>query len=1122
MKRSRQLIGRRGLASTISTRTRSDQACSSVIGSHSTTTARQSRSYSSDATYPKTLRAQLSQRADADEGVPGPGPSSSRFVIDIFNPTLQRAFHTSVRSAAQPLPDHNPNWDSWDDIDSSTFLTPPFGSPPPPPPPAARHNLQPWSTEDVAKNSTKGKERALPMNEGELLPQDQFDINDGAIDALYNSSSATAVAGEHDDIPIYIPELEEDLDSAYPLSTKPPPPLQEFPESSSSVSRSRPRQRRQLRPSINVLDLPELEADEYPPDGMTRFDWRDRTLSRQKKESKGWGRYWFPFLRSVWRREAGVSKLGMGDKWRDELDRYKRHFIPLLEAEQAEEDRLVKQRLTEWTSDRLHREGYMLDEVSASLPNQSKAAAEKGVVYQFARGKGFQNVMNTHRFTTGTSVLISRTHPDEDPVMANGTENIVFGSVWRAGKGYINILFPQAIDDIESGRWRLDIGYNDFAIRRQIEAIHNLNLDPFQLDMGDYHSLPDDKPQASVLQSLLSPSQPVEAKSPEPSRSDVEEEAMALSTVSSRRRKGKEQGILKGTALRDKLFRAFQVDYIPPDQALNSIHDVVNIPTNDHIVPEAHEMRPTDLDAVPEPSLPVDQTAAKGGVLARNQLIHSWTTRYRSARDPIKMEGDPEVPLNPTQLRAIAMMLSERLSLVQGPPGTGKTRVIIETIKLLKHHWEVPHPILVTAHTNVAVDNLLSGLRAYGVKALRMGTMERVPEDMHQWTMDKQLAQHPLYIQYEMLRAQREKLVELAKKNGDGRLKGEDAKKAAELGGRIWSMKETMTREILVDADVICTTCLSAASRQLQAIDFPIVFLDEASMATEPLSLVPLMKGSSHVAIIGDHKQLPPVIISPEAHAGGLATSLFERLIHERHIPSIMLDTQYRMHPLLSSFPSKTFYSGLLKDGTPAEARPAPETEYLLRDEKTGKRKNLTFLNHDHPESPMMKSISNHGDAEVVCDVIADLLYKNPDLKGSQIGIITPYLAQINLLSSHLSDTTRRQAFEDVLGYGRAQEVDQVEIKTVDGFEGREKEVVVFSTVRSNSGGWIGFLGDWRRVNVGLTRGRRALIMVGSKSTLGQARVGKLAADSLPQGGADVWRGFMKYLEEEDMIMDID
>jgi superfamily I DNA and/or RNA helicase len=131
-----------------------------------------------------------------------------------------------------------------------------------------------------------------------------------------------------------------------------------------------------------------------------------------------------------------------------------------------------------------------------------------------------------------------------------------------------------------------------------------------------------------------------------------------------------------------------------------------------------------------------------------------------------------------------------------------------------------------------------------------------------------------------------------------------------------------------------------------------------------------------------------------------LSTSLFERLIHERReclptsrkipefiiladIPSIMLDTQYRMHPSISSFPTQAFYGGALKDGTvDAFGRPLPrfippDTAFLVKNEQ-GRSANVTFVDHDYPESPQSQSIANYGDAEKVCDVIADLMYNNP------------------------------------------------------------------------------------------------------------------------------------------------
>lgn len=384
------------------------------------------------------------------------------------------------------------------------------------------------------------------------------------------------------------------------------------------------------------------------------------------------------------------------------------------------------------------------------------------------------------------------------------------------------------------------------------------------------------------------------------------------------------------------------------------------------------------------------------------------------------------------------------------------------------------------AHTNVAVDNLLDGLRSHGLKPVRFGTAARVPTHLQDYTFENRMEEHPAFRALE--RAKEEQKL-LRDKMADGAMPAHVRKahqlRVNQLNGQIFGLKKRLQFEVLADADVVCTTCLSATSRMLDNIDFPFVFLDEASMATEPLSLVPLTKGSSQVAIIGDHKQLPPVIVSEHAQAGGLATSMFERLIHERHVPSIMLDTQYRMHPDISAFSSKTFYNGQLKDGTvggDGQVRAGlepPETDFLQVTPE-GKRLNVTFLNHDFPESPENQSIANHHEASRVCDIVYDLLDKNPDLRGEDIGVIAPYAAQIRTITEYLHvDPNRQYGFQQVLGAERAMQVADVEVKTVDGFEGREKQVIIFSTVRSNSAGYIGFLSDWRRLNVGLTRAKR-------------------------------------------------
>lgn len=164
------------------------------------------------------------------------------------------------------------------------------------------------------------------------------------------------------------------------------------------------------------------------------------------------------------------------------------------------------------------------------------------------------------------------------------------------------------------------------------------------------------------------------------------------------------------------------------------------------------------------------------------------------------------------------------------------------------------------AHTNVAVDNVLAGLRAQGLKALRYGTASRVPESLQDLTFEARLEKHPLYRYLEHLRKEREGIQsQLADGNLSKQMAEAKQKQSTQLNRRIFMMRRRVQFEVLADADVICTTCLSATSRWLDAIDFPIVFLDEASMATEPLSLVPLTKGVGFrfLAVLGESELTP-------------------------------------------------------------------------------------------------------------------------------------------------------------------------------------------------------------------------------------------------------------------------
>lgn len=222
---------------------------------------------------------------------------------------------------------------------------------------------------------------------------------------------------------------------------------------------------------------------------------------------------------------------------------------------------------------------------------------------------------------------------------------------------------------------------------------------------------------------------------------------------------------------------------------------------------------------------------------------------------------------------------------------------------------------------------------------------------------------------------------------------------------------------------------------------------------TEPCSLIPVTHGARQLVLVGDHKQLGPCITSP-GESAGLAVTLFERLL-EAGVESFPLHVQYRMHPALAAFPSAEFYAGTLQTrfDTARYKPPGPLT------------RPLTFRHVAGWETPGA-SKSNAPQAEAVTALVSELC-RSGDVPPTGIGVITPYRSMVGLLRSRF-----------------LKDFPAVEVNTVDGFQGREKDVIVFGCVRANSAGSLGFLADRRRMNVALTRAKRACVVVGHKPTL--------------------------------------
>ena len=235
--------------------------------------------------------------------------------------------------------------------------------------------------------------------------------------------------------------------------------------------------------------------------------------------------------------------------------------------------------------------------------------------------------------------------------------------------------------------------------------------------------------------------------------------------------------------------------------------------------------------------------------------------------------------------------------------------------------------------------------------------------------------------------------------------------------------------------------------------------------------------------MVGDHRQLPPTVISNAAEEGGLSIPLFERLL-ENKVEAHMLTTQYRMHPTIREFPSARFYDNRLEDGCSAAERP-PAAGFLWPD--WDRPVAFVPVHGSEIKEDVGSSRSNIDEAAAVISILNDLLLPG-DLNPSDIGIISPYSGQVRLIGQMIPD-----------------ELDGVEVKSVDGYQGREKEIIILSTVRSNSDGNIGFLKDARRLNVAMTRARRGLIVVGDDRTLRYDKTWSSWLDWVSELGLMAW-----------------
>jgi ATP-dependent RNA/DNA helicase IGHMBP2 len=431
--------------------------------------------------------------------------------------------------------------------------------------------------------------------------------------------------------------------------------------------------------------------------------------------------------------------------------------------------------------------------------------------------------------------------------------------------------------------------------------------------------------------------------------------------------------------------------------------------------------------------------------------IHSNSTHFGHKNHPINHQiSFLNEGLNDSQKAAVSGVLGDQaVSIIHGPPGTGKTTTLIEAIVQLVKKDE---KVVVSAPSNTAVDNLAKGLIDKRINFLRVGNNTKVDAEIFPFTPEGKLIESKQDKEIKKIRIRADEMRKMA--NQYKRRFGKDEreqrnlliKEVKSLRQQIKQIQKYNEEKLFDEAKVILGTPIGLMDEQTKKTEFNTLIIDEAGQCLEPLAwcIFPL---AEKIILAGDHLQLPPTVLSDKAMQLGFNKSILE-CSFGKFEDVYLLNTQYRMRSSIAQFSNNYFYEGLLQ--TPENLIAIGEHIVFYDTAGTG---------YEEEQGPDGSSLSNKGEIE-----LAQKIVELENLTIQKTAFISPYSGQVTLAKESFPKEMRSS--------------------TIDSFQGQEKETIIISLVRSNGENTIGFLKDYRRMNVAMTRAKERLIIIGDSSTL--------------------------------------